>query len=129
MYHIAKKINTIASMRPSYTYISPYTNSHSNIEKSVYDIIERHLPQYNHLNLYPNKEFSNHYIVADMLRGTLSSDLNSHHNNILDHTHEDILAMKVHSSYMNLYQINNEEKLAKHLISNILDQMYIYSNH
>ena len=128
MYHIAKKLNTVASMRTAYTYISPYSIGKNNVEKSVYDIIERHMPHYNHLQLHPNQEFSNHYVVADLMRGTISSDLKSHHNNILDHAHEDILAMKVHSSYMNLYNLENEKQLAEHLMTNILDHMLIYSH-
>ena len=127
MYHLSKKINTIASMRTSYTYISPYTTGKNHVEKSVYDIIERHVPHYNNLHMYPNKEFSNHYIVSDLIRGTVSSDLNSHHNNILDHSHQDILAMKVHSSYLNLYNLETEEQVAKHLITNLFDQLHIYS--
>ena len=129
MYHLAKKINTVASMRTSYSYITPYTNNNNNIEKSIYDIIERYVPQYNHLHKFPNTEFSNHYIVSDLLRGTLSSDLKAHHNNVLEHSHEDILAMKVHSSYLNLYNLKTEEQLAKHLMTNILDHIHVYSNH
>jgi hypothetical protein len=130
MYHLAKKLNTVSSMRTSYTYISPYTNTNNNnIEKPIYDIIERYFPHYNHLHIHPNQEFSNHYVVADLMRGTISSDLKSHHNNILDHAHEDILAMKVHSSYMNLYHLENEKQLAEHLMTNILDQMHIYNHH
>ena len=34
MYHLAKKINTIASMCTSYTYISPYTTGKNHVEKS-----------------------------------------------------------------------------------------------
>ena len=85
--------------------------------------------QYNHLHKFPNTEFSNHYIVSDLLRGTLSSDLKAHHNNVLEHSHEDILAMKVHSSYLNLYNLKTEEQLAKHLMTNILDHIHVYSNH
>jgi len=128
MYQLVKRINTVVSMRTAYAYITPYSNKPKHIEKSVFSIIEQYIPYYHHLHLCPNKEFSNHYIVSDLIRGTLSSDLVAHHNNILDHSHEDILAMKVHDSYMKLYNLENEEQLAKHLITQLLDEIPVYSH-
>jgi hypothetical protein len=129
MYTIGNKLNKIAYMRSAYKNLSLYISGNSHIEKPVHEIIERYYPHYQHLHLLPNNEFKNHYVAADILRGTVSTDLDTHHNNILEHTHEDILAMKVHSSYINMYNLKDEKTLAENIMSQLLDHIPIYSNH
>ena len=128
MYTIGNKLNKIAHMRSAYKNLNLYTSGNSHVEKSVYDIIERYFPHYQHLHLQPNFEFKNHYVAADILRGTVSTNLDSHHNNILDHSHEDILAMKVHSSYTGMYGLSDEKILAENIMTQLLDHLPIYSN-
>ena len=127
MYHLAKKINTEIPVRTIYGYISSLVTRSYHHKKPVYDMIEQHVPNYNYLHINPNNEFSNHYIVSDMLRGTMYTNLTCY-NNILDCSHADIFAMKVDVSYLALYDITSEEQLAKHLITNLLDHLTIYTN-
>jgi hypothetical protein len=99
------------------------------IRKSIYDMFELYIPGHHILNRIPNYLYKDHYIFHDMLKGVRAvkfkeSDMccNSgcynckfHCENILDYKIEDILAMKLHQTYYNVYRLDNDNSAAKHL--------------
>jgi hypothetical protein len=121
-------IRTIMSMAKS---INNSMNQSNKISQSVYDLFEQHLPGHYILNIIPNDTYKDYSIYQDLMKGVRATKFNTEIEccnygcrdckgkceNILDYKVEDILAMKLHSSYYSTYNLDSDEAAAKHLYS------------
>jgi hypothetical protein len=99
------------------------------IRKSIYDLFELYIPGHHVLNYIPNYLYKNYYVFQDMHKGVRAVKFNDNSlccqsgcynckdicDNILDYKIEDILAMKLHSTYYKTYNLDDDKSAAKHL--------------
>lgn len=92
------------------------------IRKSIYDLFELYIPGHHILNLIPNNFYKDFYVYQDVIKGIRAvkfEDTDMFHKiqceNILDYNIEDILAMKLHQTYYQTYNLNDDKAAAKHL--------------
>ena len=104
------------------------------IRKSIYDMFELYIPGHHILNRIPNYNYKNFFVYQDMFKGVRAvkfeesniccqsgcNNCKFHCENILDYKIEDILAMKLHPTYYNCYNLDDDKSAAKHLF-NLLD--------
>ena len=101
------------------------------IRKSLYDLFELYIPGHYILNRIPNYLYKDYYIYQDEHKGILGVKFNSTNmcchsgclnckidcDNILNYNIEDILAMKIHSTYYTTYNLNNDKLVAEHIFN------------
>ena len=99
------------------------------IRKSVYDLFELYIPGHHILNRIPNTLYKDFYIFQDLNKGVRAVKFEepdmccqsgcfsckSTCENILDYKIEDILAMKLHPTYYDVYNLDDDKSAAKHL--------------
>lgn len=99
------------------------------IRKSIYDLFELYIPGHHILNLIPNNFYKNFYVFQDLNNGVRAVKFKESNmccqsgcfnckaecENILDYNIEDILAMKLHQTYYQTYNLNDDKAAAKHL--------------
>jgi len=99
------------------------------IRKSIYDLFELYIPGHHILNRIPNYLYKDFYVFQDVNKGVRAVKFEdssmccqsgcysckSECENILDYNIDDILAMKLHPSYYNCYNLNDDKSAAKHL--------------